>query len=229
MVQQMPHETINLGRLKQTLRKIEEHIYEPLSSLSVNAYVTKEPVTYERKISGREIQLNPGDKWGELWDCAWFHFQGTVPASAARSKVVLLIDVNGELCLFDEEGTPMQGLTNVNSEFDLSLGLPGKRVVPFCLCAAGGEKVDIWGDAGCNDLFGHYRSGKLTEADIAVCSEETRQLFYDYEVLLELAEQLEENSARKQRILQALYDVHLLLAEISDETIAKARQILGWN
>ncbi|MFD0693180.1 glycoside hydrolase family 38 C-terminal domain-containing protein [Paenibacillus sp. GCM10027628] len=223
----MPHVTINMDRLKQTLQKIEAHIYAPVSALSVTAYVTNEPVSYELRTSGKELRLNPGDKWGELWDCAWFHFQGTVPASAAGSKVVLLIDINGELCLFDEEGTPVQGLTNVNSEFDLSLGLPGKRVVPVSAEASGGETIDVWGDAGCNDLFGRYRSGTLKEADIAICSEETRQLYYDYEVLVELAAHLEDYSARKQRILQALYDAHLLLVEISDETVRKARELLA--
>ncbi|NEW04800.1 alpha-mannosidase [Paenibacillus sp. SYP-B3998] len=222
----MPYEIIRVERLKQTLKKIEEHIYEPIASLSVKAYVTKEPVSYEEKTAGREIQLNPGDKWGELWDCAWFHFEGIVPPSAAESKIVLLLDINGELCLFDEEGTPLQGLTNVNSEFDLTLGLPGKRVVPIHSQAAGGEIIDLWGDAGCNDLFGYYRSGTLKEALIAVCAEETRQLFYDYEVLLELAEHLEANSARKERILQTLYDAHLLLVDLSAETVAKARELL---
>ncbi|MZQ86599.1 alpha-mannosidase [Paenibacillus sp. 5J-6] len=223
----MPHETISMGRLKQTLLKIEKHIYSPTAALSVVAYVTKEPVSYQEKTAGLPITLSPGDKWGELWDCAWFHFQGVIPASAAGSKVVLLIDINGELCLFDEEGTPTQGLTNVNSEFDLSLGLPGKRVVPITEQAHGDEIIDIWGDAGCNDLFGHYRSGTLKEAHIAVCSEETRQLYYDYEVLLELGTHLEEHSARKHRIMQALYEVQLMLVEINEETVKKARERLG--
>ena len=169
---------------------------------------------------GRRLNLMPGDKWGELWDCAWFHFSGVVPESAAGKKVVLLIDVNGELCLVDHEGTPVQGLTNINSEFDLALGLPGKRVVHISSNALGGEVIDLWGDAGCNDLFGHYRSGTLKEADIAICNEETRQLYYDFEVLLELVEHLPEQSARRIRVQQALYDVALLLVEMTDETVA---------
>jgi alpha-mannosidase len=227
MVQLMPYETVKLERLKMTLNQIQKHIYLPAASLEVTAYVTREPVAFNNRRSGQQIKLIPGDKWGELWDCAWFHFSGVVPELADGKKVVLLIDVNGELCLVDQEGTPVQGLTNVNSEFDLTLGLPGKRVVHISSNAFSGEVIDLWGDAGCNDLFGHYRSGTLKEADIAICNEQTRQLYYDFEVLLELVEHLPEQSARRIRVQQALYDVVLLLVEMTDDNIIAARQILA--
>ncbi|MFB9274327.1 alpha-mannosidase [Cohnella cellulosilytica] len=224
----MPYETktIMMGRAKQTLEVIRERVYTKIASLEVNAWRTPEPVPFERRTSGEPIALRPGDKWGELWDCAWFRFSGSVPADAAGCKVVLLIDVNGELCLVDENGAPVQGLTNVNSEFDFSLGLPGKRVVDVTDCARGGEAIDLWADAGCNDLFGLYRSGTLKEADIAICHEETRRLFYDYEVLLELAEQLPENSARRNRLLHKLYEASYVLENADDGAVAAARELL---
>ncbi|MFC4597705.1 alpha-mannosidase [Cohnella hongkongensis] len=224
----MPYETadIQLGRAKSALEKIRKSIYSPIAALEVTAWRTKEPVPFEQRMSGEKAALQPGDKWGELWDCAWFRFVGIVPSSAAGRKVVLLIDVNGELCLVDEEGTPSQGLTNVNSEFDYTLGLPGKRVVDVSDCAQGGETVDLWADAGCNDLFGHYRSGTLKEADIAICHEETRQLYYDYEVLLELAEQLPEQSARRSRVLFKLCEASYLLETIHDDAVRAARRLL---
>ncbi|WP_258171050.1 glycoside hydrolase family 38 C-terminal domain-containing protein [Paenibacillus sp. R14(2021)] len=223
----MPYTPIKLDVLRNTLKGIESRIYTKLAPLEMTAYATKEPVVFAERESGQRLELKAGDKWGELWDCAWFHFKGLVPREAAGSKVVLLIDVNGELCIFDEEGTPVQGLTNVNSEFDLTLGLPGKRVFPLLASAVGGETVDLWADAGNNDLFGFYRSGTVKEADIAICHEDTRQLYYDYEVLLDYAEHIDDKSARTARILQALYDVHLLLRDPSVEVIAKARQVLA--
>lgn len=223
----MPYEIIKPGKLHDMKREIQKHIYSVVAPLSVEAWVTPEPVPYEERHGGVHKVVKPGDKWGELWDCAWFHFQGEVPAAAAGNKTVLLIDVNGEVCIVDEEGNPYQGLTNINSEFDASLGLPGKRVVELPGPTAGGEKVKLWGDAGCNDLFGRYRSGTLKEADIAVCREEIRQLYYDVEVLLELAEQLPEPSSRRSQILQALYEASLGLAEINEETAAAARRRLA--
>lgn len=224
----MPYEVIRPERLREMLNGLQSRIYEPLSALKVEAWVTPEPVPYEERTSGRKIELMPGNRWGELWECAWFHFIGEVPTSAIGEKIVLLIDVNGELCLVDGEGSPVQGLTNVNSEFDYSLGRPGKRVVHVSEAATGSETIDLWGDAGCNDLFGHYRSGTLKEAVIAVCKEEIRQLYYDAEVLLETAEQLSEGSARKERLFRSLYEVSLLLAGgLTSEKVAEARRLLG--
>lgn len=223
----MPYETVRPGQLRSMLDRLKEHIYAPITELNVTAWVTQEPVTYEERQSGIRVELAAGDRWGQLWDCAWFHFTGKVPAQEKAVKVVLLIDVNGELCLVDDEGTPVQGLTNINSEFDYSLGLPGKRVVDVSASTFGGEVIDLWGDAGCNDLFGRYRSGTLKEAVIAVCREDIHKLYYDAEVLLETAEQLPAGSARKERIFRALYEVSLLLTVFSDEKIAEAGEILG--
>ncbi|KIL41372.1 alpha-mannosidase [Gordoniibacillus kamchatkensis] len=223
----MPYETIKPGTLHAMKREIQRRIYTVIAPLSVEAWVTPEPVPYTQRQSGVHKMLKPGDRWGELWDCAWFRFRGDVPQEAAGQNVVLLIDVNGEVCIVDEEGSPYQGLTNINSEFDTSLGLPGKRVVAVTEHIARGGKVELWGDAGCNDLFGKYRGGTLKEADIAICHEEIHKLYYDVEVLLELAEQLPEPSSRRAQIMQALYDASLQLAKINDDSAAAARRRLA--
>ena len=118
-------------------------------------------------MTGVKKVLQTGEKWVKLWDCAWFHFGGEVPQSAAGKKVVLLIDLGGEACLVDQDGCPVQGLTNANSEFDRSLGTPGKRVVFFTDQAKGGELIDLWADAGTNDLFGKYRDNGTVQKPIS--------------------------------------------------------------
>ncbi|MBJ6362459.1 alpha-mannosidase [Paenibacillus sp. GCM10012307] len=225
----MPYEISKVIKDKTavTLERLREAIYRPVASLGVEAWVTEEPVSYEERTKGEQLRLVPGDRWGKLWDCAWFHFWGTVPESAFGQKIVLLIDVNGELCLVDEEGSPIQGLTNINSEFDFELGLPGKRVVDVTSSAQGGEVIDLWGDAGCNDLFGRYRSGTLKEADIAVCDESVRKLFYDFEVLLELAEHVAPGSSRKARLERKLYEASNVLVVINEETVRRATELLA--
>ncbi|MBD2865585.1 alpha-mannosidase [Paenibacillus oceani] len=222
----MPYEAFKPDVMRAMLNKIDKHIYVPLAELSVTAWVTKEPVVYAERTSGTRIELITGERWGELWDCAWFYFAGKVPEEGRGRNVVLLIDVNGELGLVDEEGSPVQGLTNVSSSFDLSLGRPGKRVVPVSASSTGSETIGLWGDAGCNDLFGHYRSGTLKEAVIALCREDVRQLYYDAEVLLETAENLPETSARREQIWNALYEVSLFLTDLSGDQVAEARRVL---
>ncbi|AIQ37166.1 glycoside hydrolase family 38 C-terminal domain-containing protein [Paenibacillus sp. FSL H7-0716] len=225
----MPFEAdqVKLKKIKRVKEKLNEAMYHTVGLLEVEAWVTKEPVAYTEKTTGSYVKLSAGERWGELWDCAWFHFAGVVPAEAAGARIVLLIDVNGELCLVDESGSPRQGLTNINSEFEYALGLPGKRVVDLLPEAAGGERIELWGDAGCNDLFGHYRSGTLKEAVIAVCHDDIRSLYYDFEVLLELAERLAEDSARKARIVQALYDASNHLSTIDGQRVSQAAGIVA--
>ena len=219
------HKKMELDAL---VERIKEAVYTPIAKLSVTAYVTREPVPYAQRQNGNPLALTPGEKWGNLFDCAWFHFTGMVPADAKGQSVVLLIDVNGEACIFDQTGCPLQGLTNVNSEFDFSLGKPGKRVVPLAEPAAGGEPVDIWADAGCNDLFGRLQeSGTLKQADIAICHPNLHALQYDFEVLHELMQQSPEKSARHERIWAALTQAALVLQHLSDEEAALARQILA--
>lgn len=224
----MPYEPIRLERLKQVLNKLRDAIYEPVAELDVTAWVTTEPVRYEERMTGRPFKLARGERWGELWDCAWFRFTGRIPSRTIepKKKLVLLIDVNGELCLVDREGSPYQGLTTVNSEFDFTLGLPGKRVVELGEPFVQGDQIEVWADAGNNDLFGKYRGGTVKEAVLAICHEEVRGLYYDTEVLLETAEHLPSGSARRVRILQALYDASLQLASASPERIQHARRLL---
>ncbi|SHE41180.1 alpha-mannosidase [Caldanaerobius fijiensis DSM 17918] len=214
--------------LEQVRNRIFNAIYEKVAELNIKAWVTPEPVPYEERQKGEEKTLKIGDKWGNLWDCAWFHFTGVVPESLKGKKVVLLIDINGEACIVDENGCPLQGLTNVNSDFDYSLGRPGKRVVPVAERAKGGEIIDIWADAGCNDLFGKYKgNGTIKEAHIAICNEEMRKLYYDFEVLYELMQQLPEDKARHQRILNALNEASMELKNYTEEEAARARSILA--
>jgi alpha-mannosidase len=219
------HKKMELDAL---VERIKEAVYTPTAKLDVTAYVTREPLPYAERQKGEPLTLTPGQKWGNLFDCAWFHFKGVVPAQARGQSVVLLIDVNGEACIFDQAGCPIQGLTNVNSEFDLSLGKPGKRVVSLTSSAAGGETVDIWADAGCNDLFGRLQeSGTLKQADIAICHPNLHALQYDFEVLHELMQQLPEKSARHERIWAVLTRAALVLQHLSDDEATIARKILA--
>jgi len=224
----MPYEPIRLERLKHVLNKLREAIYEPVAELEITAWATAEPVRYGERMTGRPMKLARGERWGELWDCAWFRFTGRIPSRTieAKEKLVLLIDVNGELCLVDREGSPYQGLTTVNSEFDFTLGLPGKRVVELGETFVQGDQIEVWADAGNNDLFGKYRGGTVKEALLAICHEEVRSLYYDTEVLLETAEHLPSGSARRERILQALYDASLQLSSMTPERIQHARRLL---
>jgi alpha-mannosidase len=222
-------------RLPGVLESIKASIYQKVSPLDMTVYVTPEPVPFTDRTTGEEKKIKLLDSWGGLFECGWFHFTGTIPAMEeidkkqnADTEVVLLIDINGELCIVDDEGKPVRGLTNVSSEFDYSLGRPGKTVYRFNIQPETGDKIDLWADAGCNDLFGKYQdSGTVKEAHIAVCNKDMEQLYYDFEVLLELMQQLPEDMARTHSILRALNQASNVLTGYDGEEARKAREILA--
>ncbi len=214
--------------LDSVLSDLAKSVYTVVGDLAITAWRTREPRPFAQRQTGQRLDLSIGDRWGDLFDCAWFHFTGQIPEAATGQPVVLLLDVNGEMCVVDRQGVPVRGLTNVSSEFDDSLGRPGKRILPITLSAQGGAIVDVWADASCNDLFGNLQeNGVVKEAAIAVCHEELRALYYDFEVLLDLLKVLPPDSARHQQILTALNDVRWQLArEYAEAAARSARDIL---
>ena len=194
--------------LRRALDLIGQAIYTKIGELTLEAWRTEEPVPFEERQTGQHLDLEVGDPWGDLFDCAWFHFTGTVPEEAAGHKTVLLLNVNGEMCVVDEEGVPLRGLTPVASQYDYSLGEPAKRVFILAEPAQGGEPIDLWADAGANDLFGNLKNeGRVAQTAIAVCDDTIRALYYDFEVLLDFLDVLPEESPRYQQVRTALSDV----------------------
>ena len=214
--------------LLRTLQKIEQAIYTPVAPLQVEAWITPEPVPLAQRQAGEYKAVKIGESWGKVWDCAWFHFTGVVPVLAASQAVVLMIDLSGEACVVDADGCPVLGLSTVSVGFDENGGARGKRIVPFYQSAQGGEEIDFWADAACNDLFGGYRdSGILKEAHIALLNQEMEQLFHDFAVLHELMMQLPSEKAQSQRILHALNKAAHELRAYTTEEAARARAILA--
>jgi alpha-mannosidase len=214
--------------LNATLEKIRGRVHQPVAGLAVTAYRTAEPVSFAQRLSGEKRDLVEGQSWGALWDCAWFHFTGAVPTAARGRAVDLLIDVSGEACVVDARGEPVRGLTTWASEFDYTLGRPGKTAHPVAEQSSGDETIDLWADCGCNDLFGKYvDSGTLKCAKIAVRNPQMTGLFYDFEVLLELLDYVPAARARHRSILCALRDAASLLRDYTEEEAAQARAVLA--
>ena len=212
--------------LERTQQTIKEKIYTKVAPLYIKAWCSKEPLLYSQRKNGEEKEFSIGDSWGDLFDCAWFNFTGKVPESCAGKHVVLVIDVNGELCVFDENGTPIRGLTSVNCIWATENVTPVKRILQVVQNAKGGEDISIWADGGANDLFGTiHENASIKEAHIAVCNDEIRSLFYDYEVLLDLLKVLPKNLMRYNQILNTLNDVAVLLRDF-DNNVSKAREML---
>lgn len=237
----MPYYLQNIkDRLPGVLEKIKTVMYKRVSKLDISVWITTEPVTFKERMSGVRKDVTIDQSWGAIWDCGWFHFTGVVPEDLQTGmdsqeiskiddrEIILLIDINGELCVVDNAGKPVRGLTNVSSEFEYPLGRPGKTVYRFDRPLITGDKIDIWADAGCNDLFGKYQdSGMVRDAYIAVSNKELEQLYYDFEVLLGLMQHLPEDKARYHSILRALNEAANVLINYDNTEAKRARDILA--
>ena len=69
--------------LDSVLSRIGQNMYRVVGELDITAWRTPEPVPFHQRRSGEKLALKIGDTWGGLFDCAWFHFSGRIPAAAA--------------------------------------------------------------------------------------------------------------------------------------------------
>lgn len=206
--------------------RIKGRIYARVADMELEIFTSKEPLTFQNRREGEYRRVAPGDKWGDLFDCAWFHCTARIPSSAVGQKLVYILDINGEGLLFDEAGCPVQGITNVNSGFDRAMGNPGKRVVPFADPYTGAEKADFWMDAGCNDLVGNLQEdGRVKEAYVASCNDVARELFYDAIVLLTQAEMTPRDDPMRYELLDTLSRCHRLLRRYTDEEFRQCLEL----
>ena len=116
--------------LRYTAEQLKERMYTPIAPFKITLWRTKEPVPFARRHEGERLTVKAGEKWGELWDCAWFELEAVLPPAAAGKKLVAKIDLSGEALLVDENGEPRKGFTSVKSRMTDTLGRMGKTVCP---------------------------------------------------------------------------------------------------
>ncbi|NRA37102.1 MAG: alpha-mannosidase [Planctomycetes bacterium] len=209
-------------------QQLADWCWQAVADLYIEIYHSKEPLSFDKRTTGKKRRLGIGDNWGELFDCAWFHFTGKVPSQAQGKHLVALLDVNGEMCIYDQDARPVRGLTNRSSQFDYTLGQPLKHVYELNSKAKAGSKIDIWADCGLNDLFGMFKEhGRIKQAQVAIQRDDIRQLMYDWEMLLDLHNCLDKKSARQNKIHSALLKARFCLTNPDAKNIAEARAILA--
>lgn len=215
-------------RLREIVEEVSSRIYKPILPLEITAWSTPEPVDFKARFSGEKRALQPGDSWGEnLFDCAWFRFSAELSPELAGRPLVARIDINGELCITDRDGIPLRGLTCKKSVFERSLGIPAKTVYELPAESLRAGRLELWADAGFNDLFGSLPDGGRIEfAYLAECRRDIRALFYDLECLVDLASDLPQGDPLYQELAAAVDAVEQRLGGYEPEAVSEARTIL---
>src|SRR5690554_550501 len=122
----MRNEKIYYERAKRLHDRVANEVYPFAQALNVKFIHDKiEPIpaTKLSKRKWKAIKLN--EQWANTWACAWFIFEGKVPAEYKGKEVGVYIDIQGEACVFkntdskspnqfdlDKPLTPYAGLTN---------------------------------------------------------------------------------------------------------------------
>lgn len=209
------------------LAKIRAAVYRKVGTLDAEYISAPEPIPFEQRAAQPLKPIKKGEKWGRLFDCGWFHFTGTVPECAKGQNVKLVINVDGEGCLFDDEGTPVRGISVVCGVIDYFTIKKGKTVLDFTDCAEGNDKIDIWVETGHNKLTTNIKKyAVLKQADIAVYREDIKDLYYDYLTLLIQMSALKKNHTKFISIRNTLSIVINQLNGLTPEDVEVASRTL---
>ncbi|MDE5618127.1 MAG: hypothetical protein K2I79_01410, partial [Clostridia bacterium] len=155
--------------------------YRKIGKLDAFGYKSDEPIEWEELDKSKLKSMHIMQKWADKFGCAWFKFTGEVPQSGKGCKVVARIKLQGEGLVRDKDGNILQGITQVLSKGDLFHCTIGKQIVDISDCAQGGEKIELYVDAGFNGkLRFENLAAHLRRCDIAIRNDDVIGYYYDY-------------------------------------------------
>lgn len=149
--------------------------------------------SYEQAVSAagyRPIRI--GEQWGGGSN-AWFKISFSIPEEFRGQEVFLLIDIDGEGCVF-LDGKPYQGIDRNHTEVLLTPS------------ASGGEKFELVIDAISKHWmdFRDQSPKTLRQAALAVRNAAVWDYWFNLDFLHQLAEALPEDSPRRAKIIYTL-------------------------
>jgi alpha-mannosidase len=171
--------------MRHLIKRLKNQIDTTVGSFHIEGGVTDEPVTFDKRESLTFKEYKIGDSWGELFSCGWFHLTGKIEPSITE-PVYLKLDMNCEALLYNSDGVPLKGFTNGSSAFGFMghLGDPGKYYYPLAEFTTPQGDVELWLDAGMNDLFGNVKKkGRIEIVEMVIRDRTIRELYYDLTTL----------------------------------------------
>ncbi|MFA5692825.1 MAG: glycoside hydrolase family 38 C-terminal domain-containing protein [Acholeplasmataceae bacterium] len=205
------YEQEQLNKLKYFYdNQLRNLIDTEILNLKIEGFVTKEPVLFKDRLNYELKSYQVGDAWGELFDCGWFKLSGKIKNYNPNETYYLKLDLGGEALLYNDKGVPLKGFTSGPTAFkDLKFN-PSKIYYPIN-DLINDSKIELWVDAGANDLFGRLdndgiiKSAKIVKRDLKI-----RKLMYDVENLLGIIPLIKKDSKRHQDLYNALIEIYYL-------------------
>jgi len=211
------HPELTEQRIDAFLRHPRRLWYEGSAPLTAEFTHDAEPIPFA-ELKGRPWRpIELGERWGGVWESAWFRFTGRVPEEWEGSEVVFLIDTQSEACVFDAAGEPRLGLT-AGDEFSR------KAMVPLELAARAGRRVTLLVEAAANQR--HMTNCHLREARLVKLRRDRWDLYHDMGFLRQLMRALPEDHPRRARVRYALNEALNRYGAGTPEEVAAAGEVV---
>lgn len=185
------------------IKAFEKKIYEKIAPLYCEAWVTDEPLPFERREEGDFVRLEVGDCWSDkVFGCAWFRVTGKVPAVCERENLVCRVDISGEGLVTDTSGEPIRGVTTFSYEFDYAHGMPQKKEIALDERICKNGRIEFYIDGANNDMFGRkLNGGRVMKMELSRENPELSEFKFAYEILVSLFDSLPPEEAQKKLAL----------------------------
>ncbi len=197
----MRHEKIDVysRRASLFLTRLRNDCYGETVPLQAEIRVTGKMVPFARRLEGEYTSIQKGEAWGKMWDYAWFHLTGKVPASLKGKEISLRLALGNETTLFDKDGCP---LTNFTTTCVFNPGYT-KEYFPFITESTGSEEIDVWAE-GSSSHWIDAGPGLVKQMELCEFRRNVWNLMLDVDVLLSLMECYDKTHPRRMRILKGL-------------------------
>ena len=209
-------------RLDHWIDTLKKDLYLPLGSIRAEAFVTPELLTPAQALTRSFAPMAPGTRWGRQWEYCWLRAGITLPPEAAGRRIVMDLNTGGETTVYVDGrsfGTYRAGWVEVPHHFlvDNCLtpsGEPGRRYELLLEAYAGHDYPHSETIGGCCTgpvLPGDYAPSPeereravLGPMTFGIWNEDAYQLYLDLQTLRLLADQVDPESLRADRLAEAL-------------------------
>ena len=199
------HPEITRQRLKQFagVDGLRGLIYSQRAPVSLTVYAAPDRIPYAGAVRGTYRPTQVGEVFGPPWSTHWFRVELTIPPDWVGQEVHFLWDSSSEATIW-LDGEPRQGFTGSERAYG-SRPEPLRPAYRLTRSAAGGEHLTLYVEMACNRLFGVDQRARyvLEQAELGVFDRAAWDLFWDFQVIADMAQELPENTPRAGQALQA--------------------------
>ncbi|KAJ1671279.1 Glycoside hydrolase, 38 vacuolar alpha mannosidase, partial [Coemansia sp. RSA 25] len=189
--------------------------------------------TFAEAVKQEYVPVDVGHSFGPSWASHWVRATLRVPEEFAGKEVRLIFNPSCEAMVWSEAGEPLQGITGGNGvdkhvDYIVTKCAPQPSEQPF--------SVVLYLEVASNGMFGNgdsmigapdpNRQFKLDMADLVVYNHDAWAMYYDLQILKDLASPLPDTPSV--RAWQALATANAMINAFElgdDESIKKARAI----